>query len=96
MKFTERYFDHIAHALYADLMSKEEIATMLDGKDFWFSSDEVLDRLMKSGNREILGSESDALPIAGESTVEETPEVEEAPTKPRKAKVEITSRKKNH
>lgn len=79
VKFTERYFDHIAYTLYADLMSKEEIAAMLDGKDFWFSSDEVLDRLMKSGNREILGSEKDALSIVGEN------EVEEAPVKPHKA-----------
>lgn len=55
VKFTERYFDQIAYALYADLMTQEEIAQMLDGKDFWFSSDEVLERLLKSGKREILG-----------------------------------------
>ncbi len=95
VKFTERYFDQISYAVYADLMSKEEIAAMLEGKDFWFSSDEVLDRLLKSGNREILGSESDALPIAGESTIEETLVVEEAPAKPRKAKTEPSARKRN-
>ena len=75
-------------------MTTEEIAAMLDGKDFWFSSDEVLDRLMKSGNREILGSESEALPIAGESVIEESPVIEEAPAKPRK-KSELTSKKKS-
>ncbi len=86
VKFTERYFDQIAYALYADLMTKQEIAQMLRGEDFWFSSDEVLERLTKSGNRQILGSESDALPIAGESIVEEATEAEEIPAKPRKPK----------
>lgn len=94
VKFTERYFDQIAYALYADLMTKQEIAQMLRGEDFWFSSDEVLERLTKSGNREILGSESDALPIAGESTVEEATEAEEVQAKPRKPKTEVSSRKK--
>lgn len=93
--FTERYFDQIAYTLYADLMTKEEIAQMLDGKDFWFSSDEVLERLTKSDSREILTSEGEALPIAGESAVEEVTDAEDVPVKaPRKAKAEVTARKK--
>lgn len=89
VRFTERYFDHIAYALYADLMTPEEIAQMLDGKDFWFSSDEVLERLVKSGNREVLGSESEEATAVGELVQEE-----DAPTPvkvPRKAKIEATS-----
>lgn len=94
VKFTERYFDQIAYSVYGDLMTKEEIAQMLRGEDFWFSSDEVLERLIKSGNREILGSESDALQLVGEShdEVEEVAETTQA--KPRKTK-ETTARKKS-
>lgn len=89
VRFTERYFDHIAYALYADLMTPEEIAQMLDGKDFWFSSDEVLERLVKSGNREVLGSESEGAPVVGESVPEEDALT---PVKvPRKVKSEVTS-----
>lgn len=89
VRFTERYFDHIAYALYADLMTPEEIAQMLDGKDFWFSSDEVLERLVKSGNREVLGSESEGVPAVGESVPEEDALT---PVKvPRKVKSEVTS-----
>lgn len=95
VKFTERYYDQIAYTLYADLMTKDEISQMLEGKDFWFSSDEVLERLTKSGEREILSSEDEAHPMAGDSEVEEVLEVEEvAPKAPRKPKQEITSRKK--
>lgn len=95
VKFTERYFDHIAYALYADLMTPDEIAQMLDGKDFWFSSDEVLERLVQSGKREVLGSESEALPMVGDS-VESAHELEDSVvTKtPRKPKSEIIARKK--
>lgn len=67
VKFTERYFDDVAKAVYEDLMTPEEIAQMLDGKDFWFSSKEVYDRLMAAG-RTILGSESDAIPQAASET----------------------------
>lgn len=64
IRFTERYFDEIAYSVYADLMTTEEIELMLKDQDFWFTSKEVFDRLSKS-NREILGSESDAIPLTG-------------------------------
>lgn len=96
VKFTERYFDQIAYALYADLMSKEEIAQMLDGKDFWFSSDEVLDRLVKSGNREILGLTNEATPE--EESVEAVEQIlieDVVQTKTKKSKTDLTARKKS-
>ena len=85
-KFTERYFEELAHKIYSDLMEKEEIEQMLDGKDFWFSSQEVFDRLKKTG-REILGSESDAIPFNGESQdAESVQEFEVVQTPPKKTK----------
>lgn len=86
VKFTERYFEELAHKIYSDLMEKEEIEQMLDGKDFWFSSQEVFDRLKKTG-REILGSESDAMPFSGESQdAESVQEFEVVQTPPKKTK----------
>lgn len=97
VRFAERYFDHFSHAIYGDLMTTEEINQMLKGEDFWFMSDEVIERLAKSGNREVLASESDALAIAGDSSPAEEVEVlEEVQSRPRKAKVDpaLTARKK--
>lgn len=86
VKFAERFFEHFSHAIYGDLMTADEIGQMLDGKDFWFTSDEVLERLTNSGNREVLGSESEAFAIAGEA--EEVEVVEEVPVKQPRKKVE--------
>ncbi len=92
VKFTERYFDDVAYSVYEDLMTEEEIAQMLEGKDFWFSSTEVFQRLSQS-DREILGSESDAIPnsattegLAVTDTVEQI--------KPRKTKEIVPSLKR--
>lgn len=99
VKFTERYFDELAYKIYGDLMTDEEIAQMLEGKDFWFSSQEVLQRLIKSG-RQILGSESDAIPLAGDAAVRELADPPCEPVyinKPRKPKdVGPVVRRKNN
>ncbi|QDJ96364.1 Clp protease [Xanthomonas phage Xoo-sp13] len=84
VKFTERYFDELAYSIYADLMTKREIENMLEGKDLWLSSQEVQERLSKAG-REILGSESDALTVAGSVSDVEMEEVEVTPIKARKS-----------
>lgn len=70
VKFSEKYFDELATSIYADLMSEEELAHLLAGKDFWFTSQEVLERLSKS-DRKILGSESDAMNISNEPIIPE-------------------------
>lgn len=70
VKFTENYFDELAYKVYSDLMTREEIAQLLEGKDFWFSSKEVQERLLRSG-REILGSESDVIPSGAQEQPEE-------------------------
>ena len=87
VKFTERYFDELAFKIYGDLMTKDEIKQMLDGKDFWFSSKEIHDRLLAKG-REILGSETDAIPFTGQQSdaVQPAESVAEVVAKPRKAK----------
>lgn len=95
VKFTERYFDEVAYAVYDDLMSKEEIAQMLEGKDFWFSSKEVHERLTAAG-REVLGSESEAIGLAGSSTSEEVSEVVTEPQHPKKKSKETVETRKSH
>lgn len=79
VKFTERYFEELAYKTYADLMENWEIEQMLDGKDFWFSSREVYERL-KARGREILGSESDILEGLGEAQELTSPAIGEEDT----------------
>ena len=94
VKFSERYFDDVAYTIYKDLMTTEEITQMLKGEDFWFTSKEVLERLSNSG-REVLGSETDAIPQVLKGSVEEVVEdSEELPIPPRKSKVKAARRKR--
>lgn len=78
VKFTERYFEELAFKTYADLMDNSEIEQMLEGKDFWFSSREVYDRL--KSKRDIIGSESDVLEGLGEAQEQISPAVTEGET----------------
>ncbi len=54
--FTERYYDQIAYGIYKDVLSSEEIAHMLNGKDFWFTAEELVKRLRDNG-REVITSD---------------------------------------
>lgn len=75
VKFTERYFEELAYKSYADLMDNAEIEQMLEGKDFWFSSREVYNRLKTK--RDIIGSESDVLEGLGDAQDQVSPAVAE-------------------
>ena len=92
VKFTERYFDDVAYSVYGDLMTKAEISSMLRGEDFWFSSKEVQERLVKNG-REVLGSESEAVSAVTTTTSEEVVEVSTETVSKSKKLREATSRK---
>ena len=93
VKFTERYYDEISYAVYGDLMTKDEIAQMLDGKDFWFSSTEVKDRLIKAG-RDVLGAESEVIDLIGTSTSEEVTELVSDPCHPKKKDKVVKAKKR--
>ena len=99
--FTERYYDELAYALYPDVMTTEEIRQMLDGKDFWFSSQQVQERLISAG-REVLGSEIEArptlsdgatLPVMEVATEDADEECEDDVVKPAKAKTARKTRR---
>lgn len=47
LKHHQEYFENLANDIYGGFLSKEEIKDMLDGKDIWMGSDEVLERLHK-------------------------------------------------
>jgi len=44
ISFERAWSEKLFRGVYKDFMSAEEITSMLDGKDFWFSSEEVLER----------------------------------------------------
>ena len=46
-QFTSKLLSKIAHSVYEPFFTKEEIDTVLDGKDMWLSSDEVEERINK-------------------------------------------------
>ena len=48
VKHSEHYFNKLAHDLYGGFLTEEEITEVINGKDFWFESDELLQRLDSS------------------------------------------------
>jgi ATP-dependent protease ClpP protease subunit len=45
VKYSEQFFKKLALDLYKGFMSEEEIQSVIDGKDYWMDSDEVIRRL---------------------------------------------------
>lgn len=52
MRHFEEYFKKVAYDIYSDFLTDQEIAAMLEGKDYWMDSDEVLRRLEDSEHAE--------------------------------------------
>lgn len=57
VSFSERAFAETAHRIYKDVLSKEEINSMLEGKDFWFTATELVVRLRLFGREVMTGDE---------------------------------------
>lgn len=47
VKFLEKYLEDLATDIYSGFMTEDEIKQMVDGKDFWFSADQIRERLEK-------------------------------------------------
>ncbi len=45
VKYSEQYFKKLAVDLYKGFLSEDEIQSMIDGKDYWMDSEEVIARL---------------------------------------------------
>jgi ATP-dependent protease ClpP protease subunit len=45
VKFQEQYFKKLSEDIYGGFLTAPEISDMLDGKDFWFDSEQVIARL---------------------------------------------------
>jgi Protease subunit of ATP-dependent Clp proteases len=45
VKHSEHYFNKLAHDLYGKFLTEDEINDVINGKDFWMESEEVLKRL---------------------------------------------------
>lgn len=45
VKHSEHYFNKLAHDMYSGFLTGEEIIEVINGKDFWFESAQVLERL---------------------------------------------------
>lgn len=45
VKHSEHYFNKLAHDLYGEFLTEDEINDVINGKDFWMESEEVLKRL---------------------------------------------------
>lgn len=45
VKYSEQYFKKLAMDLYNGFLSEEEIEAVIEGKDYWMESEEVIERL---------------------------------------------------
>lgn len=45
VKYSEQYFKKLAEQLYSGFLTEEEIETVVEGKDYWMDSEEVMTRL---------------------------------------------------
>lgn len=45
VKHSEQYFNKLAHDMYGKFLTEEELNEVINGKDFWMESEEVLRRL---------------------------------------------------
>lgn len=61
-KFSEKYFRTLMTDIYSDFLTSDEIEDVLDGKDIWLTSDEVIERL---GNKVKDASQLDVQKIVG-------------------------------
>lgn len=70
VKHSEQYFKKLAHDLYGNFLTEEEIADVVNGKDFWMESEEVLQRLGVENSASSIGDlmeslEGEATPVTG-------------------------------
>lgn len=57
IKYREKYFKQLMFNIYDKFLTEEEIEAVIEGKDFWFSSNEVIERLKrKVGDSDIESS----------------------------------------
>lgn len=66
VKHSEHYFKKLATDMYGKFLTADEIEDVINGKDFWMESDEVLQRLGAENSSDSVNSLMDAID-AGES-----------------------------
>ena len=66
VKHSEHYFNKLAHDMYGKFLTEDEINDVINGKDFWMESEEVLTRL---GVEKSASSVNDLMEVlSGEAT----------------------------
>lgn len=93
--YSERYFKKLAEHFYEDFLTPEEIRAVCDDRDFWFDSEEIMERLERKGVkiRESL-SEVEADIFNDDEEEEETPTPTPTPrTRKRKTPAKKSSKK---
>ena len=80
VKYSEHYFKKLAIDLYNGFLSDEEIEAVIEGKDYWMESEEVIERLNQRNNNQI---SEDVAQVADEAlaTVSEMATNQELPQK---------------
>lgn len=54
VKFSEKYFNDLAHSFYTDFLTEQEIQEVCEDKDFWMGSKELIERLKRRGDNKII------------------------------------------
>ena len=86
VKYTESYFRKLSEDIYGEFLTKDEIESVLEGKDLWMESGDVAKRVMKKLIAQEAPEESvPAVHQAAPSVV--VPEVVVIPEKPKKKRV---------
>lgn len=86
VKYSEQYFKKLAEELYAGFLNEEEIQSVIEGKDYWMDSDEVMSRLKSRNEKNVSDTIEDIEEQVINSVVEnQISQVEEPKKSQRKA-----------
>lgn len=77
ISFERRWSIQLMQDIYKDFLTKTEINAMLDGKDFWMTGAEVMDRIQQIIARKQKKAESNARAKAAKKASKKQPKVED-------------------
>lgn len=77
ISFERRWSIQLMQNIYKDFLTKSELAAMLDGKDFWMTGQEVMDRITLIFSKKAKKAEASAKSKAAKKASKQQPKVED-------------------
>lgn len=98
VKYQEDYFDNLAHDIYGDFLTEDEIDYVMNGNDIWMDSHEVVTRLNEYEHDFVYTGEDRVIGVNVETKVapaspETTPKAKQPTPKKKATKKKVTKKK---